>query len=130
MRLLASVPLRIFLISWLFFSLFFATNVVREHYPAFTLIERGDFVCDAYQDWHADIFRHTDGHSYVGNNVLGSVIAAVPLLLFDPLLDRIEAHSKRQLAASPAPPDTTYDTKHPNRADLFRRARLAGLDLR
>jgi hypothetical protein len=130
MRFLASASVRLFLVAWTLFSLFFATNVVREHYPAFTLIERGDFRCDEYLGWHADIFQHTDGHSYVGNNVLGSVIAAVPLFVFDPLLDRIEAHSKRKLAESPTPPDTTYDTKYPNRANLFRLAKLAGKDLR
>jgi hypothetical protein len=130
MRCLASVSSRLFLACWLVYGLFFATNIVREHYPAFALIEQGNFQCDRYQDWHADIFRREDGHSYVGNNVFGSVIAAVPLLVFDPLLDRLEAHSRRKLAESPTPPDATYDTKHPNRADLFRRAKLAGLDLR
>ncbi len=130
MAFLASVPLRLFLICWVVFSLFFATNIVREHYPAFTLIEHGNFRCDEYQDWHADIFRHTDGHSYVGNNVLGSVIAAVPLLVFDPILDRIEAYSQRKLAESSTPIDTTYATKYPNRANLYKAARLAGKDLR
>lgn len=130
MTRLASVPLRLFLVAWVFFSLFFATNIVREHYPAFTLIENGDFRCDEYLGWHADIFEHKDGHSYVGNNVLGSVIAAVPLAVFDPLLDRIEAWSKRKLAESPNPPDTTYDTKYPNRANMYKAARLAGKDLR
>ena len=130
MGLLASASVRLFLVAWTLFSLFFATNIVREHYPAFTLIERGDFRCDEYLDWHADIFLHTDGHSYVGNNVLGSVIAAVPLFVFDPILDRIEAHSKRELAASPTPPEAVYQTKYPNRANLFRLAKAAGKDLR
>ena len=66
MAFLASVPLRLFLVCWIVFSLFFSTNIVREHYPAFTLIEHGNFSCDEYQDWHADIFKHSDGHSYVG----------------------------------------------------------------
>ncbi|HTF86839.1 MAG TPA: hypothetical protein VK843_00400 [Planctomycetota bacterium] len=130
MPILASVRLRLFLVSWILFSLFFATNIVREHYPAFTLIEHGDFRCDEYLGWHADIFQHTDGHSYVGNNVMGSVIAAVPLLVFDPVLDRIEAYSQRKLAESSTPIDTTYATKYPNRANMYKAARLAGKDLR
>ena len=130
MNALASTKVRIFLTCWIVFSLFFATNVVREHYPAFTLIENGDWVCDDYAGFHADIFEHTDGHWYVGNNVLGSVIAAVPLVVFDPVLDRLEAHSKAQLAANPEPPDTTYDTKYPLRREMFRKVKLAGLDLR
>lgn len=130
MAFLGSLRLRLFVVCWILFSLFFSTNIVREHYPAFTLIEKGDFVCDEYLGWHADIFQHTDGHSYVGNNVMGSVIAAVPLLVFDPLLDAIEARSKRALAVSPDAPDTRYDTKYPNRANLFRLAKLAGKDQR
>jgi hypothetical protein len=130
MRLLAKTRVRVFLTCWIVYSLFFATNVVREHYPAFSLIERGDWVCDEYAGFHADIFEHTDGHWYVGNNVLGSVIAAVPLVLFDPALDLLEAHSKRKLEASGAPPDTTYDTKYPLRQEMFRKVKLAGLDLR
>src|SRR5688500_8099134 len=126
----ASVPLRLFLVCWIAFSLFFSTNIVREHYPAFTLIENGDFRCDEYLGWHADIFEHTDGHAYVGNNVFGSLVAAVPLGVFDPLLDRIEAHSQRKLAESPVPPDTTFATKYPIRAQLYRLAKLAGKDLR
>jgi hypothetical protein len=131
MKLLASIELLIFLTCWLVYSLFFATNVVREHYPAFSLIERGDFVCDAYYGFHADIFRHSDGHAYVGNNVLGSVIAAVPLVVFDPALDALERHSKRKLREQgPEAIDTTYDTKYPLRREMFRKVKLAGLDLR
>jgi len=53
MAFLASVRLRLFLVCWILFSLFFSTNIVREHYPAFTLIEHGNFRCDEYQGWHA-----------------------------------------------------------------------------
>lgn len=130
MNALASLKVRIFLTCWIVFSAFFATNVVREHYPAFSLIERGDWVCDDYAGLHSDIFEHTDGHWYVGNNVLGSLIAAVPLALFDPVLDRVQEHSLAKLAASPEPPDTTYDTKYPLRREMFRKVKLAGLDLR
>ena len=130
MRRLASVPLRLFLVCWALYGLFFATNIVREHYPAFTLIDRGDWVCDEYQGWHADIFVHTDGHSYVGNNVLGSLIAAGPLFVFDPLLDRVESWTKQRQAADPDAFPTEYDTKHPNRQDMFRRAVEAGKHLR
>jgi len=119
----------LFLVCWIAFSAFFATNVVREHYPAFALIERGDWVCDRYYGMHADLFRHTDGRVYTGNNVMGSLIAVPPLLLFDPLLDRLEEHSKRKLAEHPEV-DATYDTKYPLRREMFRKVKLAGLDLR
>ena len=120
------MKLRLFLTCWVLFSLHFATNVVREHYPAFALIERGDFVCDRYAGFHSDIFRHSDGHWYVGNNVMGSVIAAAPLAIFDPALDALEEGRKPEPGAAAA----EYDTPYPNRARFFRRVRAEGLDLR
>jgi 4-amino-4-deoxy-L-arabinose transferase-like glycosyltransferase len=127
---LRSVKVRLFLVCWIVYSAFFATNVVREHYPAFALIDRGDWVCDRYEGMHWDLFRHTDGHVYSGNNVLGSLIAVPVLFVFDPLLDALEERSKAQLAASGGEIDTSYDTKYPLRQAMFRKVKLAGLDLR
>lgn len=128
-RLLASIPLRLLLICWIAYSAFFATNVVREHYPAFALIERGDWVCDRYYGMHADLFRHTDGHVYTGNNLMGSLIAVPPLLVLDPVLDALEERSLRKLAERPEV-DATYDTKYPLRREMYRKVKQAGLDLR
>ena len=122
------MKVRLFLTCWIVFSLHFATNVVREHYPAFTLIDQGDFVCDRYAGFHSDIFKHTDGHWYIGNNVMGSVIAAVPLALFDPLLDHLEERSRAGL--EDRAPEEDYETRYPNRAKFFRLVRRQGLDLR
>jgi hypothetical protein len=130
LRRLADVRVRLFLITWVTYCLFFATNVVREHYPAFALVDHGNLRCDEYLGWHSDIFRYTDGHSYINNNVGASLLATVPLLVFDPVLDLLEAKSKRQLEAAGGVVDTTYDTKYPNRRALFRKAKLAGKDLR
>ena len=130
MRWLASVKVRLFLVCWIVYSAFFATNVVREHYPAFALIERGDWICDRYEGFHADLFRHTDGHVYTGNNVVGSLIAVPPLLAFDPVLDALEERSQAKLAESGGAVDATYDTKYPLRQALFRKVKQAGLDLR
>ncbi|MCE9596223.1 MAG: hypothetical protein K8S98_18690 [Planctomycetes bacterium] len=130
MRFLASVQVRLFLVCWILFSLFFATNVVREHYPAFALLDRGDFKCDRYAHMHADLFQHTDGHWYVGNNLLGSMPVVVVLAIFDPLLDRLEEHSKAKLAASPDEAEVQYDTKYPNRQKMWKLVKSAGLDLR
>lgn len=130
MRWLASVQVRLFLVCWIVYSTFFATNVVREHYPAFALIERGDWICDRYEGFHADLFRHTDGHVYTGNNVMGSLLAVPSLLAFDPLLDALEERSQAKLAESGGAVDATYDTKYPLRQALFRKVKQAGLDLR
>ncbi len=130
MKMLASRSLRIVLISWALFTVHFATNVVREHYPAFALAEHGGFRLDPYEGFHSDIFVHTDGHAYVCNNVAVSVLAAVPLWLFDPLLDALERHSKARLAEADAPAEPTYRTHLPNRRAFFRTVRERGLDLR
>jgi hypothetical protein len=61
----------------------FATNV-REHYPAFSFADHGTFHVDEYQGFHSDIFVHRDGQSVIGNQVLVSALAAVPLFIFDP----------------------------------------------
>lgn len=126
--------LRLFLACWIVFAAHFATNIVREHYPAFALTERGDFRCDDYADLHWDIFRHTDGHHYIGNQVLGSAVAAVPLLVFKPVLGALEERGKRRAAEAAAAggpaADGEYDTKYPMRRAFFRKVRDRGIDLK
>lgn len=124
-----SIPARLFWISWILFSVHFATNIVREHYPAFSLIERGDLILDDYLGFHADIFVHTDGHAYVGNQVAGSLPAVIPLLVFKPVLDALAAYSRRRLADG-RPPEASYQTDRPNRAAFFAKVRRRGLALR
>lgn len=120
---------RIFLTCWLVFSLHFATNIVREHYPAFAMIDHCTFRLDEYAGFHSDIFEHRDGHHYIGNQVTGSVIAAVPLLVFKPVLDSLEERGRARAAANP-PKDDEYDTKYPMRRAFFKKVRERGLDLK
>jgi hypothetical protein len=126
---LASRRWRIFLIAWILYSLHFATNVVREHYPAFSIAEHGTFRVDEYQGFHPDIFVHRDGHSVIGNQVLVSVLAAVPLWLADPVLDALERYSKTRMADRGVT-GTEYRIDKPNRTNFFRLVKTRGLDLR
>lgn len=128
-RFLASRRWRIFLVGWILYSAHFATNVVREHYPAFSIVENGTLRVDEYQGFHADIFVHTDGHSVIGNQVFVSVLAAVPLFVFDPVLDALERYSRRRLAEQGVGP-AEYRTDKPNRVAFFRLVKERGLDLR
>jgi hypothetical protein len=128
-RALSSLSVRLFVCSWIAFSLHFSTNIVREHYPAFSLIEAGTFKVDRYLDFHPDIFLHRDGHAYIGNNVAASVIAAVPLFLVNPALDWLEAYEQQKVSRSA--PQTEYrNDDHPNSQLFFARAAQAGLTLR
>jgi hypothetical protein len=129
MTFLASTRWRLFLVAWILYSAHFATNVVREHYPAFSLVEHGTFRVDEYQGFHSDIFVHRDGHSVIGNQVLVSALAAIPLFVFDPLLDALERMSQAKLARGEVP-NTEYRTEKANDRNFFRLVKQRGLDLR
>ncbi|HEX6309664.1 MAG TPA: hypothetical protein VFZ69_15925 [Longimicrobiales bacterium] len=120
---------RIFLVAWLLYSVHFATNVVREHYPAFSIVENGTFRVDEYQGFHADIFVHTDGHSVIGNQVFVSVLAAIPLFVFDPVLDALESYSRERLTTEGVG-HAEYRTDKPNRVAFYRLVKERGLELR
>lgn len=123
---IARREVRIFLIAWLVYAVHFATNVVREHYPAFSIVDHGTFRVDEYQGFHADIFVHRDGHSVIGNQILVSVLAAVPLFIFDPVLDAIEHRSKAKLAREGVP-SATYRIDKPARQVFFDLVKSRGL---
>ena len=129
MTTLSSVRFRLFLTGWVLCTVPFATNIVREHYPAFTIAEDLTFKVDRYLGFHPDIFEHHDGHSYIGNNVVVSVFAAVPLFVFDPALDWLEERSGARLAAGD-PLGREYRTDKPNRVAFFERVTEQGLELR
>ena len=126
---LASTRWRLFLVCWIVFTIHFATNIVREHYPAFSLIEDGDLYLDEYEGFHADIFPHTNGHAVIGNQVAGSLPAVPPLLLFDPVLDALQEWTLAQRDSGEAPV-TEYRTALPNRQDFFAKVNERGLSLR
>jgi len=128
-KFLASIKIRIFIVSWIIFTVHFATNVVREHYPAFSLVDHGTFKVDKYQGFHSDIFIHKDGHSYINNNVAASAIAAIPLYIFDPILDLLERYEKRKIEREGIP-ETVYRTRHTNSIRLLQSAQKNGLSLR
>jgi len=128
MKPFRSAKIRIFVICWLVYTLHFSTNVVREHYPAFSLIDQGNFQVDEYLGFHSDIFRHTDGHAYIGNNVAGSLPAVPGLLIFDPVLDRLEDYRLKHPSGGGS--SVYYDTEYPNRAGFLRKVKERGLDLR
>lgn len=127
---MSAIKFRLFLTCWFVFTIHFATNTVREHYPALSLIESGTFKVDRYQDFHPDIFVHEDGHAYIGNNVMASVFAAVPLLILSPVLDRLEEYEQGRIARDGLSASEYRNERHPNSQAFFRLAKESGLTLR
>jgi hypothetical protein len=121
---------RVFLTGWILLAAHFATNVVREHYPAFSLAERGTLRVDPYLGLHSDIFAHSDGHAYIDNQVATSAIAAVPLFVFGPLLDALERYRREEIARNGAAAEGQFRTEYPLRERFYKEVRRRGLDLR
>jgi hypothetical protein len=96
---------RVFLTCWLVYSIFWTPYIVREHFPALTLAERGTLDVEAYLGWIEDIFAGPRGGAYINNNPGASIVGAIPLVLFRPLLTRVDAWNQ----TLPRPTQVTDD---------------------
>lgn len=81
---------RVFLTCWLIYTAFWTPYIVREHFPAMTLAENGTLNVEPYLGWSDDIFRSPKGGAFINNNPGASLTGAIPLLLFRPLLIRVD----------------------------------------
>jgi len=122
--------LRIFLSCWLLYSLHFATDIVREHYPAFSLAERGTLRVDPYLGLHPDLFRVEGRGAFIDNNPGTSMLAAIPYALLRPAVDAVVERVARRRAATGHELSADYDDPRPNRRRFFRQVRQRGLDVR
>ena len=82
-----SMAWRLFLSAWIIFSLHFATDIVREHYPAIALGDHFSFRLDEYGGLHPDLFEKPGWGWHIGNNPGVSMLAAIPYVLARPLID-------------------------------------------
>lgn len=124
------VALRLFLTAWVLFGLHFATNIVREHYPAFSLAERGTLRVDPYLGLHPDLFEIPGRGGFINNNPGTSLPAALPYALVRPLVDAVVARVDEARAARGEPVEAEYETPYPLRREFFRKVRERGLDVR
>jgi hypothetical protein len=81
---------RVFLTCWLVCTFFWTPYIVREHFPALTLAERGSLNVERYLGWIDDIFRGPKDGAYINNNPGASLTGAIPLILLRPLLTRVD----------------------------------------
>ena len=63
-----AIAVRLFLTCWLVYALHFATNIVREIYPALSLGDHFSFRVDEYANMHPDLFEKEGYGWHIGNN--------------------------------------------------------------
>ena len=118
---------RLMLTGWLVYSLHFATDIVREHYPAFSLAERATLRVDPYLGLHPDLFEIRGRGAFINNNPGASLLGALPYALARPLVDVVVARAAAERAGEPAP---EYADPRPDRREFFAKAYAQGLDVR
>jgi hypothetical protein len=124
------VAWRIFLTCWLVYSLHFSLDIVREHYPAFSLAERGTLRVDPYLGLHPDLFEIPGRGGFINNNPGASLFGAVPYLLLRPAVDLAVERVNHVRAARGGVHSIEYDDPRPLRRLFFKRVREEGLDVR
>jgi hypothetical protein len=120
---------RLFVTCWIVFALHFATNTVREIYPALSLGDHASFDVSEYEGLHPDLFRLPGRGTFINNNPGASMLGALPYLLARPAIEAAVARVQASRAAHPAPP-AEYDTVYPLARDFYQRARERGLDVK
>lgn len=123
------VAVRLFFTCWLIYGLHFATDIVREHYPAIALGDQFSFRLDEFGGLHPDLFEKEGYGWHIGNNPGVSMFAAIPYALSRPVIDPIvrKVQARRQ-AEGARPPE--YDSPWPNERRFFREAWERGLDVK
>ncbi|MDH3281229.1 MAG: phospholipid carrier-dependent glycosyltransferase [Gammaproteobacteria bacterium] len=115
---------------WLVYSLHFASNIVREIYPALSLGDHFSFRVDEYAHMHPDLFE-TNGYGWhIGNNPGASMVAAIPYALARPVIDPIvvAVQNRRAESGEAAPPG--YESPWPMAREFYAEAWRRGLDVK
>jgi hypothetical protein len=128
-RFRISTSLALFLTCWLVYSLHFATNTVREIFPALSLGDHLSFDVSEYAGMHPDIFELPGRGAFINNNPGASILGAIPYAVFRPAIDyavrRVKENRDRGPKAS-----AEYKTIYPMAQDFYREARARGFDVK
>lgn len=125
-----SLAVKLFITCWLVYGLHFATNTVREIYPALSLGDHFSFDVSEYSGLHPDIFEIPGRGAYINNNPGASIIGAIPYAISRPLIDRYVQHVQTARAASAASTPSEYKSIYPLAQEFYRKARERGLDIK
>src|SRR6185369_9232723 len=120
----------VFFTCWLIYALHWATDIVREIYPAMALGDHFSFRVDEYGGLHPDLFEKPGYGWHIGNNPGVSMFAAVPYALSRPLIDPLVAKvmAKRRASGQSEPP--AFNTPRPNAKIFYAAAWKRGLDVK
>lgn len=121
---------RLFLTCWLVFALHFATNTVREIYPALSLGDHLSFDVSEYAGLHPDIFEMPGRGHFINNNPGASMMGAIPYALSRPVTDRIVARVQKARAANPQSEPVKFDIIYPMAQEFYRTAREKNFDVK
>jgi hypothetical protein len=124
------IALRLFITCWLIYTVHFATNVVREVYPAISLGEHLSFDVSEYAGLHPDIFEMPGRGTFINNNPGASMLGAVPYALARPVVNMATDRVLQKRAALPEPPEVEYDTQHANSKKFLQESMARGLDVK
>ena len=124
------LAVRIFLTCWLIYTLHWATDVVREVYPAISLGDHFSFRVDEYQHLHPDLFEKPGYGWHINNNPGASMLAAIPYAFARPIIDRVSGSvmAKRHASGQVDPPE--FATPRANAKAFFAEAWRRGLDVK
>ena len=123
------MAIRIFAFCWLVYVLHFATNIVREIFPALSLGDHLSFDVSEYQGLHSDIFRVEGRGAFINNNPGASMLGAIPYALTRPVIERVVEHVQRYRTEG-AGMVPEYKTIYPLAREFYRKARERGLDVK
>jgi hypothetical protein len=124
------LAIRLFLTCWLVFTIHFATNTVREIYPALSLADNLSFDVSEYAGLHPDIFTIEGRGTFINNNPGASMMGAIPYALLRPVTDKIVERVHQSRAANPQPENAEFDTIYPMAQEFYRKSREKGFDVK
>ncbi|MCI0591211.1 MAG: hypothetical protein L0Y67_06375 [Gammaproteobacteria bacterium] len=125
-----ALALRLFFTCWLVYTLHFATNIVREIYPALAIGDHFSFRVDEYAHMHPDLFEKEGYGWHIGNNPGASMLAAIPYALSRPIIDCIVERVKQGRAASGQTEPTQYNSPWPMAREFYQEAWRRGFDIK
>lgn len=123
------IVVRLFLTCWLVYTAHFATNTVREIYPALSLGDHLTFDVSEYLGLHPDIFELPGRGVFINNNPGASILGAIPYTLFRPIIDQVveQVQRTRALSSESAP---EYKSSYPMAREFYRQAYQRGFDIK